>query len=139
MNETEDFKPGRGADADPCSTWYPGHRAFEAPEVNNIANYIMQLPNIHAFIDLRSYGQMRALAYVLCLVGLLTAVVDIVSLPYSYSCDVLPADAEDLYEAALGAAYAIRRKHGIAYTVRHSHVLPFAPSSILTPHANDDV
>ena len=58
MNETEDFKPGRGADADPCSTWYPGHRAFEAPEVNNIANYITTLPFLKAYIDLRSYGQM---------------------------------------------------------------------------------
>ena len=60
MNETEDFKPGRGADADPCSTWYPGHRAFEAPEVNNIANFVTTLPSLKAFIDLRSYGQMRA-------------------------------------------------------------------------------
>ena len=49
-------------DADPCSTWYPGHRPFEAPEVNNIANYIQTLPDLKAFIDLRSYGQMRTLA-----------------------------------------------------------------------------
>ena len=60
-NTTDEFtssRPGKGDDADPCSTWYPGHRAFEAPEVNNIANYIQTLPNVKAFIDLRSYGQM---------------------------------------------------------------------------------
>ena len=45
-------------DADPCSTWYRGHRPFEAPEVNNIANYITTIPSLKAFIDLRSYGQM---------------------------------------------------------------------------------
>ncbi|KAJ2988942.1 hypothetical protein NUW54_g8949 [Trametes sanguinea] len=46
-------------DADPCSPWYPGHRPFEAPEVNNIANFITTLPSLKAFVDLRSYGQMR--------------------------------------------------------------------------------
>lgn len=40
-----------------------------------------------------------------------------VSLPYSYSCDTLPADAEDLLEAALGAAHTVRRKHGTVYRV----------------------
>ena len=61
-NEFALFSPGKGMDADPCSTWYPGHRPFEAPEVNNIANYIQTLPDLKAFIDLRSYGQMRTLA-----------------------------------------------------------------------------
>ena len=45
---------------DPCTPWYPGHRAFESPEVNNIANYITTLPVLKAYIDLRSYGQMSA-------------------------------------------------------------------------------
>lgn len=44
---------------DPCSVWYPGHRPFEAPEVNNIANLVITIPNLVGFIDLRSYGQMR--------------------------------------------------------------------------------
>ena len=51
-------KKPRPVPADPCSHWFPGHRPFEAPEVNNIANYITQLPNLHVFLDLRSYGQM---------------------------------------------------------------------------------
>ncbi|KAL5532375.1 hypothetical protein ACEPAF_5945 [Sanghuangporus sanghuang] len=106
-------KKNRPAPADPCSHWFPGHRPFEAPEVNNIANYIMQLPNLHVFIDLRSYGQM-------------------LSWPYSYACDTLPADAEDLYEAALGAAYAMRKKHGTVYTTGSlcSALYP-APGNIL--------
>ena len=45
-------------DADPCSPWYPGHRPFEAPEVNNIANFITTLSSLKAYVDLRSYGQM---------------------------------------------------------------------------------
>ena len=48
------------APTDPCTPWYPGHRAFESPEVNNIANYITTLPTLKAYIDLRSYGQMSA-------------------------------------------------------------------------------
>ena len=49
---------GPSTGTDPCSHWYPGHRAFESPEVNNIANYITTLPNLRAYVDLRSYGQM---------------------------------------------------------------------------------
>ncbi|KIP09376.1 hypothetical protein PHLGIDRAFT_126383 [Phlebiopsis gigantea 11061_1 CR5-6] len=82
---------------DPCSYWYPGHRAFESPEVNNIANYITTLPNLRAYIDLRSYGQM-------------------ISAPFSHSCKKVPKDAEDQIEAALGAAAAIKAAHGVAFT-----------------------
>ena len=46
---------------------------------------------------------------------------DAVSFPYSYSCDAMPADAENLYEAALGAAFAARKTHGTIYTVRTQH------------------
>jgi len=78
---------------DPCSHWYPGTRPFEAPEVNNIANFVSTLPNLMAFVDLRAYGQM-------------------LSSPYSYSCNRMPKDAEDQIEAALGAANALRQAHG---------------------------
>ncbi|KAI9063593.1 hypothetical protein FKP32DRAFT_1611733 [Trametes sanguinea] len=84
-------------DADPCSPWYPGHRPFEAPEVNNIANFITTLPSLKAFVDLRSYGQM-------------------LSTPYSYSCKKVPKDAEDQLEAALGAVNAIKQVHGTEFT-----------------------
>ncbi|KAL1943969.1 hypothetical protein VTO73DRAFT_3787 [Trametes versicolor] len=84
-------------EADPCSPWYPGHRPFEAPEVNNIANFITTLPSLKAYVDLRSYGQM-------------------LSTPYSFSCKKYPKDAEDLLEAALGAAHAIKQIHGTPFT-----------------------
>lgn len=35
-----------------------------------------------------------------------------VTYPFSYSCDEIPADAEDLIEAALGAARANHQVHG---------------------------
>ncbi|OCH89190.1 hypothetical protein OBBRIDRAFT_794542 [Obba rivulosa] len=82
---------------DPCTHWYPGHRPFESPEVNNIANYITTLPGLRAYIDLRSYGQM-------------------ISTPFSYSCKKVPKDAEDQIEAALGAIRAIKQTHGTAFT-----------------------
>ncbi|EPS95107.1 hypothetical protein FOMPIDRAFT_1038635 [Fomitopsis schrenkii] len=82
---------------DPCTPWYPGHRAFESPEVNNIANYITTLPVLKAYIDLRSYGQM-------------------ISTPFAYSCKKTPKDAEDQIEAAHGAARAIRLAHGTSFT-----------------------
>ncbi|TBU48939.1 Zn-dependent exopeptidase [Dichomitus squalens] len=100
-NATDEFalsRPGKGVDADPCSTWYPGHRPFEAPEVNNIANYIQTLPNLSAFIDLRSYGQM-------------------LSIPFSHSCKKTPKDAEDQLEAALRAVNAIKQAHGTVFTI----------------------
>ncbi|KAL7284162.1 hypothetical protein ACG7TL_001444 [Trametes sanguinea] len=85
------------AEADPCSPWYPGHRPFEAPEVNNIANFITTLPSLKAFVDLRSYGQM-------------------LSTPFSFSCKKVPKDAEDQLEAALGAVNAIKQVHGTEFT-----------------------
>jgi extracellular matrix protein 14 len=81
---------------DTCSQWYPGNRAFEAPEVNHIAAYVDTLPNLKAFVDLRSYGQM-------------------ISSPFSYSCNKTPKDAENQLEAALGAASAIRKAHGASF------------------------
>ncbi|KAI0371997.1 hypothetical protein BV20DRAFT_941130 [Pilatotrama ljubarskyi] len=96
-NDTVLFDTLDALDADPCSPWYPGHRPFEAPEVNNIANFITTLPSLKAYIDLRSYGQM-------------------LSTPFSYSCKKIPKDAEDLLEAGLGAVNAIKQVHGTPFT-----------------------
>ncbi|KAJ7018692.1 peptidase M14 [Mycena alexandri] len=107
--EGDDFKKKKKKKtepADPCSHWYPGHRAFEAPEVNNLANYITKVNGvgkgagkggIAAFLDLRSYGQMLAA-------------------PYSYKCDKIPKDAEDQMEALLGAAQAGKSAYGTQFT-----------------------
>jgi extracellular matrix protein 14 len=98
---------------DPCSHWYPGSRAFESPEVNSIANWITTLPNLAAFIDLRSYGQM-------------------ISSPFSYSCNATPRDLEDQTEAALGSSQALTSAHGTPYKVgRLCETLYPAPGNVL--------
>ncbi|THH32186.1 hypothetical protein EUX98_g1981 [Antrodiella citrinella] len=98
---------------DPCAPWYPGHRPFEAPEVNNIANWITTLPNLNAYVDLRSYGQM-------------------LSTPYSFSCKKAPKDAEDQVEAAMGAARAIKAIHGTVFTTgRLCQMLYMAPGNVV--------
>ncbi|KAI0321427.1 hypothetical protein OF83DRAFT_1099774 [Amylostereum chailletii] len=84
-------------EGNPCSHWYPGNRPFQAPEVNNMANYFERLPRLEAFLDLRSYGQM-------------------LSAPYSYSCKRSPKDAEDQLEAISGAAHMMKKSHGTSFT-----------------------
>lgn len=108
--------------ADPCSHWYPGHRAFEAPEVNNLANYITAVNGVGngagkggivGFLDLRSYGQMLAA-------------------PYSYKCNKMPKDAEDQMEALHGAAMAGRSLYGTPFaTGSLCELLYTAPGNIL--------
>ncbi|EIN04589.1 hypothetical protein PUNSTDRAFT_146276 [Punctularia strigosozonata HHB-11173 SS5] len=90
-------KKAKKPPASPCSQWYPGHRPFESPEVNNIANFIATLPDLEAFAELRSYGQM-------------------LSTPYSFSCKKQPAHSEDQLEAAVGAVSAMKKSYGTVYT-----------------------
>jgi len=99
----------------PCSHWYPGTRPFEAPEVNNMANWITTLPNLVGFVDLRSYGQMRgsSLTNFFCP----SSPRHLVSSPYSYTCKRLPKDAEDQIEAALGASQRLKSIHGTRFQV----------------------
>ncbi|KAF8326827.1 uncharacterized protein EI90DRAFT_3156418 [Cantharellus anzutake] len=98
---------------DPCHHWYGGSGPFEAPEVNAIASYIERTSNIRILLDLRSYGQM--LMY-----------------PYSYSCDTLPPNAENLIELALGASKASKSVHGVSMiTGAACEVLYSAPGSVL--------
>ncbi|KAI0674351.1 hypothetical protein C8Q78DRAFT_1143469 [Trametes maxima] len=97
VEDTDDTVSTTESEADPCSPWYPGHRPFESPEVNNIANFITTLPALNTYVDLRSYGQM-------------------VSTPFSYSCKKVPKDAENQLEAALGAVNAIKQVHGTPFT-----------------------
>ncbi|KAJ7148727.1 peptidase M14 [Mycena crocata] len=96
------FGPSEHDQADPCSHWYPGHRAFEAPETNNLANYITAANGangveIVAFLELRSYGQLLAR-------------------PYAYTCDIkrLPQDAA-LIRAMLGTANAAKSAYGTPF------------------------
>ncbi|KAJ7069098.1 peptidase M14 [Mycena amicta] len=125
FSESGDIKKKKKTDktpADPCSHWYPGHRAFEAAEVTNVANYLTKINGVGkgagkggivAFVDLRSYGQMLAA-------------------PYSYKCDKLPKDAEDQMEALHGAAQAGRAVHGTGFSAGSlCELLYTAPGNIL--------
>ena len=85
-----------------------------------LADYFRRLEDIMAFIDLRSYGQMgaypRPLGVTASVSGdmlMMRCILRvIVSTPYSYSCNVVPPDEEDMLEAAHGAAAALRLVHG---------------------------
>ncbi|KAJ6574330.1 hypothetical protein B0H19DRAFT_1124238 [Mycena capillaripes] len=122
LNKKKNKKKKNKEPADPCSHWYPGHRAFEAAEVNNLANYITKVNGVGkgagkggivAFLDLRSYGQMMAA-------------------PYSYKCDRMPKDAEDQMEALLGAAQAAKSVYGTPFmTGSLCELLYRAPGNIL--------
>jgi len=94
LNRNWDYEWQPSDDTDPCSHWYPGAKPFDAFETRAISAYIKRTPNIRAFIDLRSYGQL-------------------IMHPFSHSCSHHAADEENLMEAALGAAQAMSKKHGI--------------------------
>ncbi|KAF9261640.1 Zn-dependent exopeptidase [Marasmius fiardii PR-910] len=91
-------KKSKRPPADPCSFWYPGHRPFESPEVNNIANWAGTLPNLVGLIELRAYGQM-------------------LSTPFSYSCNHWPFDLEDQTEAGEGAVMSLKHVHGTVFEI----------------------
>ncbi|KAL1677460.1 hypothetical protein EV122DRAFT_214135 [Schizophyllum commune] len=89
----------------PCSASFPGSRPFQAPEVNALANYVTAIGSgvggapgreIGVYIDLRSFGQM-------------------LSTPYSFSCQRMPRDNEDQLEAAMGAVKRMKAAHGMGY------------------------
>jgi hypothetical protein len=54
----------------------------------------------------------------------------LVSIPFSYSCKKSPKDAEDQLEAISGAAHAIKKSHGMQFTVS-----PMSPFVVVVGHA----
>ncbi|KAG8924495.1 putative metallocarboxypeptidase ecm14 [Tulasnella sp. 418] len=113
INRNWAYEWSPGVEDDPCSFWYPGAHAFEAAEVKAIAAYIDRTPNIKAFIDLRSYGQL-------------------IMHPFSFTCDEYPADEENLLEAGLGAAKAYGKAHGTHMTAGSlCHKLYSAPGNVV--------
>jgi hypothetical protein len=58
-----EWLPAQDPESDPCRHWWPGSRPFEAHEVNALASYLTYRTggqgHVVAFLDLRSYGQMR--------------------------------------------------------------------------------
>jgi hypothetical protein len=83
---------------------YRGEKPFQAIESALMSKYISTtLPKKHniktiAYLDFHSYSQ--SILY-----------------PFAYNCDVLPKDAEDIAEAAWGAAKAARTVHGRYFEV----------------------
>ena len=50
--------PEAGASKDPCSDTYCGPKAFSEIEVRSVAEYLLKIPHIKAFIDFHSYSQL---------------------------------------------------------------------------------
>ncbi len=83
-------------------------------------NYFSRLPRLKGFLDLRSYGQMRkriSMNHVIVADAFIHNFA--VSTPFSYSCRRTPKDAEDQLEAISGAAFAMKKLHGMHFTVSH--------------------
>lgn len=52
------FEPGTRPN--PCSDAYPGAKAFEAPELQALRDYLLdKRNNVQAYLDVHSFGQMR--------------------------------------------------------------------------------
>lgn len=87
----------------PCSESYAGEHALQATEAQRLAEWARNETQSGArafssFIDLHSYSQ--EILY-----------------PYSYTCDRLPHNLEDLEEIAIGLAKAFRLASGHFYSV----------------------
>ncbi|KAG5950781.1 hypothetical protein E4U57_007389 [Claviceps arundinis] len=93
---------GSSAQADPCSETYGGEQPFQAVEAMQLAQWARNesLNNIRfvGLIDLHSYSQQ-------------------ILFPYSFSCQAVPPNLENLEELATGIAKAIRVANGEAYSV----------------------
>jgi extracellular matrix protein 14 len=87
----------------PCSESYRGEKPFQALETKHLADYVLKTLRSRnvlpvGYVDFHSYSQ--AILY-----------------PFAYDCATLPRDAEDLAEAAWGAAKAARNVHGRYFNV----------------------
>ncbi|KAK7754876.1 putative metallocarboxypeptidase ecm14 [Diatrype stigma] len=85
-----------------CSESYGGHAPFEAVEACELADWARNVTelgtNFVAFVDLHSYSQQ-------------------ILIPYEYSCESSPPNAENLQEVAYNLAKHMRLTNGEVYTV----------------------
>lgn len=85
-----------------CSESFGGHAAFEAVEACELADWARNMTeggtNFVGFIDLHSYSQQ-------------------ILIPYEYTCDSSPPNAENLQEVAYNLAKHMRLTNGEVYTV----------------------
>ncbi|ORX37846.1 hypothetical protein BD324DRAFT_623520 [Kockovaella imperatae] len=119
LNANWGYKWRKPQHNNPCAETYAGKAAFEAFETRAMADYLLSAngpaplyeregddeqfnllkpksKRIRAFVDLHSYGQLFMY-------------------PFAHSCEDFPFDAENLMEASLGVAKAMRQRDGEAY------------------------
>jgi extracellular matrix protein 14 len=87
----------------PCSETFAGDEAFSASESRHFAQWARNQSNNHnvqfvSFLDLHSYSQQ-------------------ILYPYSYSCEEIPRNLEDLQEVAMGLAKGFRITNNHQYSV----------------------
>ncbi|KAG0274240.1 Carboxypeptidase A4 [Linnemannia exigua] len=87
-----------GSSANPCSDAYHGPEAFAAKEPKMIADYVLQKENVVGYIDFHSYSQLWMT-------------------PFGADCSKIPKDDEDIMEAGMGAAKALKDVHGKKFAV----------------------
>jgi len=87
-----------GSSANPCSDAYHGSEAFIAKEPKMIADYILKKENVVGYIDFHSYSQLWMT-------------------PFGADCSKIPKDDEDIMEAGMGAAKALKDVHGKKFAV----------------------
>ncbi|KAF5138458.1 putative metallocarboxypeptidase ecm14 [Metarhizium anisopliae] len=93
---------GTQAQADPCSESYGGEQPFQAVEAMRLATWARNetLNNVKfvGLVDLHSYSQQ-------------------ILFPYTFSCQAMPPNLENLEELAAGIAKAMRLADGESYSV----------------------
>ncbi|KAF9332702.1 Carboxypeptidase A4 [Podila minutissima] len=87
-----------GSSNNPCSDGYHGPEAFAALEPKMMADYITEKGNVVSYIDFHAYSQLWMS-------------------PFGADCDKTPKDDEDIIEAAMGAAKALKDVHGTKFAV----------------------
>ena len=97
LNQGYNWRPGYRSN--PCSESYPGKEAFDSKELQGVRDYILDSSNhVAAFLDVHSFGQL-------------------LMFPFASDCSKVAKDAENLYEAGLGAAKAVKASHGRQFEV----------------------
>ncbi|KAF9920542.1 Carboxypeptidase A4 [Linnemannia zychae] len=87
-----------GSSPNPCSDSFHGKEPFEAKEPKMIADYILKKENVVGYIDFHSYSQLWMT-------------------PFGADCSKIPKDEEDIIEAGMGAAKALKDVHGKKFAV----------------------
>ena len=87
----------------PCSETFAGDEPFSAPEARHLAEWARKQTNEHnvqfvSFVDFHSYSEQ-------------------ILYPYSYSCQEMPPNLEDLQEVAMGLAKGFRVTNSHLYSV----------------------